>query len=58
VAAAEFGVGGDSQMTLVAGGGVPVGAVGHDGGEDGFAVAVGVAHGLEAGGQCVLPFAC
>jgi hypothetical protein len=55
VAAAELGVGSDGQVALVAGGGVPVGPVGHDGGEDGFAVPVGVVHGPVAGGQGLLP---
>ena len=55
VAAAEFGVGGDGQVPLGAGGGVPVGAVGHDGGEDVLALAVGVVQGLVAGGQLLLP---
>src|SRR5207302_304822 len=54
VAAAEFGVGGDGQVPLVAGGGVPVGPVGHDGGEDVLALAVGVLQGLVAGGQLSL----
>ena len=56
VTAAEFGVGGDGQVPLVAGGGVPVGAVGHDGGEDVLALAVGVLQGLVAGGQLSFPF--
>jgi len=52
----KFGVGGGGgEVALVAGGGVPVCAVGHHGGEDGFAVEVGVVHGLVAGGQCLLP---
>ena len=55
VPAAEFGVGGDGQVPLVPGGGVPVGPVGHDGGEGGFAFGVGVVHGPVAGGQRLLP---
>ena len=47
-AAAEFGVGGHGQVTLLAGGRVPVGPVGHDGGEDGLAVPVGLVQGLVA----------
>ena len=55
VAAAEFGVGGDGEVALGAGGGVPVGAVGHDGGEDGLALPVGLVQGLVAGRECLLP---
>ena len=55
VAAAEFGVGG-GQVPLVAGGGVPVGPVGHDGGEHLLALAVGVLQGLVADGQPSFPF--
>ena len=54
VPTAEFGVGGDGQVPLGAGGGVPVGPVGHDGGEGGFAFGVDVVQGLIAGGQCFL----
>ena len=54
VAAAQFGVGGDGQVALGAGGGVPVGAVGHGGGEDGLALPVGLVHGLVAGGELLL----
>ena len=50
VAAAEFGVGGDGEVALGAGGLFPVGPVGHGGGEDGFALAVGVVQGAVAGG--------
>jgi hypothetical protein len=39
----------------VAGGGVPVGPVGHDGGEGGFAVPVAVVHGPVARRQGLLP---
>src|SRR4029079_12249518 len=56
VAAAEFGVGGDGQVPLVAGGVLPVGAFGHHGGEHVLALAVGVLQGLVAGGQPSLPF--
>jgi hypothetical protein len=42
VAAAEFGAGGDGQVSLGAGGGVPVGAVGHGRGEYGLALPVGL----------------
>ena len=45
VAAAQFGVGGDGQVPLGAGGVLPVGAVGHDGGEHGLALPVGLAAG-------------
>ena len=55
VAAAEFGVGGDGQVALGAGGGVPVGAVGHDRGEDGLALPVGLVQGLVAGRERLLP---
>ena len=54
VAAAEFGVGGDGQVALGAGGGVPVGAVGHDRGEDGLALPVGLVQGLVAGRELLL----
>ena len=54
MAAAQFGVGGDGQLALGAGGGVPVGAVGHRLGEDGLALPVGLLQGLVAGGQLVL----
>ena len=54
VAAAEFGVGGDGQVALGAGGGVPVGAVGHDGGEDGLALPVGLVQGVVAGRELLL----
>jgi hypothetical protein len=54
VAAAQFGVGGHGQVPLLHGGVVPVGPVGHGGGEHGFALPVGVVQGLVAAGQCVL----
>jgi len=54
VAAAEFGVGGHGQVTLGAGGGIPVGAVGHDRGEDRLALPVGVLQGLVAGREVLL----
>ena len=54
VAAAEFGVGGDGQVALGAGGGVPVGAVGHDRGEDGLALPVGLVQGVVAGREFLL----
>ena len=54
VAAAEFGVGGDGQVALGAGGGVPVGAVGHGRGEDGLPLPVGLVQGLVAGGEFLL----
>ena len=41
---------------MLAGGVVPVGPVGHDGGEDGFALPVGVVQGLVAAGQHLLLF--
>jgi hypothetical protein len=49
VAAAKLGVGGDGQVTLGAGGGVPVGAVGHDGGEHFLALPVRVVQSVVAG---------
>ena len=55
VPAAEFGVGGNGQVPLGAGGGVPVGPVGHDGGEGDLAFGVDVVQGLVAGGQFLLP---
>jgi hypothetical protein len=54
VAAAQFGVGGNRQVALGAGGGLPVGAVGHDRGKDGLALPVGLLQGLVAAGQLVL----
>ena len=54
VAAAQFGVGGDGQLALDAGGGLPVGAVGHRLSEHGFALPVDPLQGLVAGGQLVL----
>src|SRR5580704_12386186 len=54
VAPAEFGVGGDGQVTLSAGGGVPVSAVGHGRGEDRLALPVGVVQGLVAGREFLL----
>jgi hypothetical protein len=54
VAAAQFGVGGDGQVALGVGGGIPVGAVGHDRREDGLALPVGLLQGLVAGGQLEL----
>src|SRR5206468_1407037 len=51
VAAAQFGVGGDGELALGAGGGLPVGAVGHGLGEHGLALPVGRLQGLVAGGQ-------
>ena len=54
MAAAQFGVGGYGQVALGAGGVLPVGAVGHDGGEDGLALAVGVVQDLVAASQGVL----
>jgi hypothetical protein len=53
-AAAEFGVGGDGQLALGAGSGVPVGSVGHSGGEDGFALPVGPVQGLVGGRELLL----
>ena len=54
VAAAEFGVGGHGQVALGAGGGVPVGPVGHRGGEDGLALLVGLVQGVVAVAELVL----
>jgi hypothetical protein len=56
VAAAKFGGGGYREVALLAGGVVPVGPVGHHGGEDGFALAVGVVQSLVAAGQHLLLF--
>ena len=53
VTAAQLGVGGDGQLALGAGGGVPVGAVGHRLGEHRLALPVGPLQGLVAGGQLV-----
>jgi hypothetical protein len=50
VAAAQFGVGGDGQVALGAGGGLPAGAVGHDGGEGSLTAAVGLLQDPVAGG--------
>src|SRR5947207_1226943 len=50
VAAAELCVGGDGEVALGAGGLFPVGAIGHGGREDGFALAIGVVQGTIAGG--------
>ena len=54
VAAAEFSVGGDGELSLGAGGGIPVRAVGHGGGEDGLALPVGLAQSLVAGREFLL----
>ena len=54
VAAAEFGVSGDGQVALGAGGGVPVSAVGHDRGEHCLALPVGLVQGLVAGREFLL----
>ena len=54
VAAAEFGVGGHGQVALGAGGRVPVGPVGHDRGEHGLALPVGLAQSLVAGRKLLL----
>ena len=54
VAAAQFGVGGHGQLPLPAGGLLPVGSVGHDGGEHSLALGVGVVHGLVAGRENLL----
>jgi len=54
VAAAEFGVGGDGQVALGAGGGVPVGAVGHDRGEHRLALPVGLVQGVVAARELLL----
>ena len=55
VAAAQFGVGGDGQVALGAGGLLPVGAVGHDRGEHGLALPVGIVQGLVADRELLLP---
>jgi hypothetical protein len=54
VPTAEFGVGGHGQVPLGAGGGVPVGPVGHNGIEHGLPFGVDVVQGLVAGGQFLL----
>ena len=54
VAAAEFGVGGHGQVTLAAGGRVPVGPVVHHGGEHGLALPVGLVQGLVAVAKLLL----
>jgi len=54
VAAAQFGVGGHGQVALLNGGFVPVGAVGHGGGEHVLALSVGVVQRLVAAGQLLL----
>jgi hypothetical protein len=54
VAAAQFGVGGDGQVALGSGGGVPVGTVGHHRGEYGLALPVGLVQGVVAGGEFLL----
>jgi hypothetical protein len=41
-------------VALLAGGFLPLGAVGHDGGECGLALLVGLVHGLVAGGETLL----
>jgi hypothetical protein len=41
-------------VPLLSGGGVPVGPVGHDDGEHGLALGVGIVHRLVAGGQDLL----
>jgi hypothetical protein len=55
VPAAQFGVGGDGQVTLLAGGLVPVCAVGHRHLEGSFALLVGVTHDLVAHSPKLLP---
>jgi len=42
-------------VALLTGGVLPIGAVGHDGDEYGFALPVGVVQGLVAGGQLLFP---
>jgi len=54
VAAAEFGVSGHGQVTLAAGGRVPVGPVVHHGGEHGLASPVGLMQGLVAVAKLLL----
>ena len=54
VPAAQLGVGGHGELPLPAGGPVPVGPVGHDGGEHGLAFPVGIAHRPVAGRQDLL----
>ena len=55
MATADFGVGGGGQVALGAGGGVPVRAVGHDRGEGGLALPVGLVHGAVVGREFLLP---
>jgi hypothetical protein len=54
MAAAQLGVGGDGQLALGAGGGLPVGAVSHCLGEHGLALPVGLLQGPVASSQLVL----
>ncbi len=56
VAAAQFGVGGDSQLPLLPGCGLPFGAVGHDRGEHGLALPVGLLQGVIAAGPLLVPY--
>jgi hypothetical protein len=56
--AAQLGVGGYGQLALDAGGGFPVGPVGHDADEDALAVPVGLLHSLVAGRQGLVPGRC
>jgi hypothetical protein len=56
--AAQFGIGGDGQLPLLAGGLLPLLPVGHDGGEDGLAFGVSVMHGLVTGRQGLLLAGC
>ena len=53
VAAAQFGVGSDRHMPLLHGGIVPVGPVGHGGGEHVLTLPVGRMQGLVAACQCL-----
>ena len=57
MASAEFGVGGDGEVALGAGGLFPVGSVSHDGSEDSFTPTVGIVEGAVAGGALLVPAA-
>src|SRR5207247_1372590 len=51
----QFGVGGYGQVALGAGGGIPLGPVGHRGGEHGLALPVDLVQRVVAAGEFLLP---
>ena len=55
VAAAQFGVGRHGQVPLLPGRGLPFGAVGHDRGEHGLPLPVGLLQGAVAAGAVLVP---